>query len=88
MAGKLCESMYVRLYVLGAVNTGECCDAPGLTLTQASAAGGSFLLVIVCLVNGCKNNIEPHQPGRLPPLMPAATGEEGKGVHINLHRNL
>lgn len=53
----------------------------------ASVAGGSFLLAIVCDVNGCKNIIRPFSPDRLPPLIPAATGE-GMGVHINLWRNL
>lgn len=53
----------------------------------ASVAGGSFLLAIVCYVNGCKNIIRPVSTDRLPPLVPAATGE-GMGVHINLLRNL
>lgn len=53
----------------------------------AAVAGGSFLLAIVCHVNGCKNIIRPVSSDRLPPLVPAATGE-GMGVHINLQRNL
>lgn len=50
-------------------------------------AGGSFLLAIACCVNSCKNIIRPLGSDRLPPLVPAATGE-GMGVHINLPWNL
>lgn len=50
-------------------------------------AGGSFLLAIVCHVNGCKNIIGPVSPDRLPPLTTTAGGE-GLGVLINLQRSL
>lgn len=49
----------------------------------APVAAGSFLLAIVCHVNGCKNIIRPVSPDRLPPFLTAATGE-GMGTDINL----
>lgn len=53
----------------------------------APVAWGSFLLAIAHHVNGCKNITEPVGFDRLPPLVPAATGE-GIGGGINLQRNL
>ena len=82
--------MWALLYVLlttarspAVWNTRARCTEADL----APVAGGSFQLAIVCHVNGCDNTIGgPVIPDRLPPLVPAATGE-GMGVHINLQRN-
>lgn len=65
-----------------------CCvkASSAAALSEALAAAGSFLLGIVGHVNGCKNIIRLVSSDRLPPLVPAATGE-GMGAHINLPRN-
>lgn len=85
----------VRCFMLGIVVFLTTITSPVVWYTRAhctgadlaSVAGGSFLLAIVCHVNGCKNISRPVSTDRLPPLVPAATGE-GMGVHINLQRNL
>lgn len=53
----------------------------------APLAGGSFLLVTVLHVNGCKNIIRPVRRGRLLSLKTAAAGKR-MGVQINQWRIL
>lgn len=86
----VCRFMFGIVVPPTTIKSPGCLDTQGPAvpkLTSAPVAGGSFLLTIVCHVNGCKNIIRPISPDRLPPLVPAATGE-GMGVHINLPRNL
>lgn len=79
--------------VMGKGCAGPCdasCSAALSRCTEADPApeaGGSFLLAPPPHVNGCKILMESISADRLPPLVPAATGER-MGVHINLLRNL
>lgn len=83
LCAALCDALFVLLTTIRSpvvlIYRAHCTEAD-----LASVAGGSFLLAIV---NGCKNIMRPVRSDRLPPLIPAATGE-GMGIHINLQRNL